>query len=250
MSTRANIIVKDSNSTVYLYRHCDGYPEGLGSEIQEFLNNIKDGNWLSFYEIVGRILTGGVDDVRYTDCIHWDIEYKYIIEIQETPKLRIFERKSWDYDTTKEEAWEEIFPGFLGDANGRTFKPKTREELLDLVNRLIEERGLNADLNDIDISLITDMSFLFCESEFNGDISKWDVSKVENMTSMFFNSKFTGDISNWNVGNVKVMRYMFAYSKFNGDISKWDVSKVKRMDWMFYDSPLDGKKPEWYKYRI
>lgn len=29
MSTRANIIVKDSNSTVYLYRHSDGYPVDL-----------------------------------------------------------------------------------------------------------------------------------------------------------------------------------------------------------------------------
>lgn len=247
MSTRANIIVKDSNSTVYLYRHGDGYPDGLGSELNEFLNNVKNGNYLSFYEIIGRILTGGVDDVRYTTGIHGDIEYKYMIEIKETPKLRVFERKSWNYETTDDEAWQEIFPGFLGDTNDRTFKPKTREELLDLVNRLIEERGLNADLNDIDTSLITDMSFIFCESDFNGDISKWDVSKVENMTSMFFNSEFNGDISKWNVSGVKEMRYMFAYSEFNRDISNWNVSKVEITKDMFKNSPLQGNEPDWYR---
>lgn len=113
MSTRANIIVKDSNSTVYLHRHCDGYPDGLGSELNEFLNSIKNNNNLSFYEIIGRILTGGVDDVRYTTGIHGDIEYKYIIEVQETPKLRSFERINYGiHKTTEDEAWQEIFPEF------------------------------------------------------------------------------------------------------------------------------------------
>ena len=27
MSTRATIQVKERDSTIYLYRHCDGYPE-------------------------------------------------------------------------------------------------------------------------------------------------------------------------------------------------------------------------------
>lgn len=111
MSTRANIIVKDSNSTVYLYRHSDGYPGGLGSEIHEFLNNIKNGNYLSLYDIVGRILTGSIDDIEYTDRIHGDVEYKYIIEVQETPELRSFERINYGiYKTTEDEAWQEIFP--------------------------------------------------------------------------------------------------------------------------------------------
>ena len=29
MSTRANIILKDSYDKLYFYRHCDGYPEGV-----------------------------------------------------------------------------------------------------------------------------------------------------------------------------------------------------------------------------
>ena len=130
------------------------------------------------------------------------------------------------------------------------YHPKTRDELKELVDKLIEERGYNADLNDIDTSEITDMNFMFYDSSFNGDISEWNVSNVKDMSAMFWDSSFTGkngDISNWDVSNVKNMMDMFAYSKFNGDISKWDVSNVKNMKDMFYKSPLKKNPPKWYE---
>ena len=83
------------------------------------------------------------------------------------------------------------------------YHPKTKDELIKLVDKLIKERGLNADLNDIDTSEITDMSYMFYASKFNGDISKWDVSNVTNMRSMFYQSQFNGDMSEWDVSNVK-----------------------------------------------
>ena len=79
------------------------------------------------------------------------------------------------------------------------YHPKTIDELKELVNKLIKERGNDANLNDIDTSEITDMSVLFQKSEFNGDISKWNVSNVKDMYKMFKDSKFNGDIFNWNV---------------------------------------------------
>ena len=103
------------------------------------------------------------------------------------------------------------------------YHPKTRDELKELVDQLIEERGNDADLNDIDTSKIIDMNSLFDRSEFNGDISKWDVS------------------------NVKDMSYMFSDSKFNGDISNWDVSNVINMQDMFFGTPLEKNPPKWYK---
>ena len=130
------------------------------------------------------------------------------------------------------------------------YHPKTKDELLELVNQLIEERGNEADLNDIDTSEITDMSYMFTYSKFNGDISNWDVSNVKSMQEMFYNSKFTGengDISKWDVSNVKDMDYMFCYSEFNVDISNWDVSKVKNMHFMFTNTPLEKNPPKWYK---
>ena len=103
------------------------------------------------------------------------------------------------------------------------YYPNTKSELKDLIEKLIKERGNNADLNDIDTSEITDMEDLFYMSDFNGDISGWDVSNVENMA------------------------YMFGYSKFNGDISDWDISKVENMESMFVNSPLENNPPKWYR---
>ena len=89
------------------------------------------------------------------------------------------------------------------------YHPKTKEELKDIINKRIESEGNECDLNDIDTSNITDMSYLFVESDFNGDISNWNVSNVESMISMFAGSNFNGDISNWNVSNVKFKLVMF-----------------------------------------
>ena len=103
------------------------------------------------------------------------------------------------------------------------YQPKTCKELTELVKKLVNERGNDADLNDIDTSKITDMNYIF------------------------YNSKFNGDISNWDVSNVKDMHGMFSKSYFNGDISNWDVSNVKDMRSMFYKSPLEKNPPKWYK---
>jgi hypothetical protein len=124
------------------------------------------------------------------------------------------------------------------------YHPKTRDELMELVEQLIKERGDDADLNDINTSDITDMSKLFFKSEFNGDISGWDVSNVEEMRAMFKKSKFTGengDISNWDVSNVKDMESMFEDSKFNTDISKWNISNVPWMYQIFANCPIKAE---------
>jgi surface protein len=101
------------------------------------------------------------------------------------------------------------------------YHPEGRDELKSLIEKLIEERGLNADLNDIDVSNVTNMYGMFYKSEFNGDISSWDVSNVEDMYGMFFDSKFNQDISKWNVSNVKDIRYMFKNSPLENNLPKW-----------------------------
>lgn len=125
-------------------------------------------------------------------------------------------------------------------------QPKTKFELRRIIEDTIEEKGINCDLNFIDTSLITDMSYLFTSMKFNGDISKWNVSNVKNMSFMFKNSKFNGDISQWNVSNVENMYCMFDGSNFNRDINKWDVSNVKNMDGMFADSKFNQPLDKWH----
>ena len=73
-------------------------------------------------------------------------------------------------------------------------QPKSNEELKTIINARITEEGPNCDLNDIDVSLIDDMSYLFVDSKFNGNISKWDVSNVKDMRRMFAHSTFNGHI--------------------------------------------------------
>ena len=120
-------------------------------------------------------------------------------------------------------------------------KPKNLDELKKIVEKTIENNGPNCDLNFIDVSNITDMSYLFWKTKFDGDISKWNVSNVENMEAMFAYSPFNRDISMWDVSNVKYMRSMFKRSKFDNDISKWHVGPKTDMYEMFKDCPLENK---------
>ena len=96
--------------------------------------------------------------------------------------------------------------------NKYKYFPKTKKDLQDIIEKRIKKEGNEVDLNDIDVSNITDMSSLFEETNFNGDISKWDVSNVTDMTCMFSNCfKFNQDISNWDVTNVSSWFYMFSH---------------------------------------
>ena len=117
-------------------------------------------------------------------------------------------------------------------------QPKDKKELKKIIEDRVKSEGFNCDLNDIDTSLITDMSELFIYSNFHGDISRWDVSKVESMKSMFDESAFNQDISKWNVSNVKNMYSMFAWSSFNQDISNWKINKNCDTEHMFTNCPI------------
>ena len=124
-------------------------------------------------------------------------------------------------------------------------RPKNKKELMEIIREIIAEKGPNCDLNSIDVSNITDMSYLFWKTKFDGDISKWDVSNVKDMSYMFASTPFNGDISKWNVSRVTKMAAMFMSSNFNGDISNWDVSNVEFMGWMFAYCPFNQDISKW-----
>jgi surface protein len=123
--------------------------------------------------------------------------------------------------------------------NQYNYCPQTREELEDLLDQLLKERGWEADLNDIDVSNITNMSGLFFNYAYlNCDLSGWDVSNVTNMWDMFCGCKeFEGKgLENWDVSNVEDIQCMFAScEKFEGKgLENWNVSNVRNMSSMFY----------------
>ena len=73
-----------------------------------------------------------------------------------------------------------------GKSNNYNYFPKTKKELQDIILNRIKEEGNEVDLNDIDVSNITDMSSLFKKTNFNGNISRWDVSNVTTNRYMFY----------------------------------------------------------------
>ena len=126
--------------------------------------------------------------------------------------------------------------------------PETKKEMYDIIYKITEEHKTDKiiNLNMIDTSKITDMSYLFYRSQYNYDISEWDVSNVIEMSNMFAESKFNNDISKWDVSHVTNMDCMFERSDFNNDISKWDVLHVTNMNGMFrFDKEFNQYLGDW-----
>ena len=131
-------------------------------------------------------------------------------------------------------------------------KSQIPKDLYEL-KKIIEERlkkDKNANLNDIDISNITNMHGLFHKLDpHNIDISEWDVSHVENMEWMFYYcTNFNCDISNWDVSNVENFEYAFSgCKKLNCDLNKWKPKDVKNKILTFKNTSYENNPPEWYK---
>ena len=141
----------------------------------------------------------------------------------------------------------------------------------------------NASLNPLwntitSYSLLDTSNMFYGATKFNQDIENWDVSKVTNMSKMFYNaSSFGKYIGTWNVSNVIDMSYMFyntpifnngstgfgnviplwnttgicpstkltntthmfdGAAQFNQPIDTWVVSNVTDMSYMFNDATM------------
>ena len=116
------------------------------------------------------------------------------------------------------------------------YHPRTRGELIDLVEKHIKEEGDNIDFNDIDTSNIDDMEGIFAyKSKLTKiDISEWDVSNVKSMMEMFAgckNLESIGDISDWKTESLTDITGMFyGCGKLTntGDLDKWDASRITK----------------------
>ncbi|WP_104706599.1 BspA family leucine-rich repeat surface protein, partial [Helicobacter bizzozeronii] len=120
---------------------------------------------------------------------------------------------------------------FATPKGAKKYCPQSKEEL----KKLVADESVH--LGDIDISKITDLSYVFSESNrknFEG-LETWDVSNANNMEGMFEKAiHFNHDISSWDVSRVKNMDGMFKdCQNFNQPLNNWDVSRVEGMLQMF-----------------
>ena len=157
----------------------------------------------------------------YYDTIHNEPLWKIFIEVSD----EYLEKLNPIYYLYTKKDLEKI-------KSGDKYKPNKRDEL----KALVKDESIN--LKDIDISLITDMSFVFSDSErkdFSG-IEDWDMSKVTNTNYMFYNAKnFNHPLNKWDMSNVSSMKGMFYEAQFfNQPLDKWDTSNVTNMSEMFY----------------
>ncbi len=157
----------------------------------------------------------------YYDTIHNEPLWKIFIEVSD----EYLEKLSPIYYIYTKKDLEKL-------KSGDKYKPNKRDEL----KALVKDESIN--LKDIDISLITDMSFVFSDSErkdFSG-IEDWDMSKVTNTNYMFYNAKnFNHPLNKWDMSNVSSMKGMFYEAQsFNQPLDKWDTSNVTNMSEMFY----------------
>lgn len=101
-------------------------------------------------------------------------------------------------------------------------------------------------INDWDVSAVTNMTAMFRSSAFNQDISSWVTSSSISMAQMFFGTPFNQDISSWDVSNVTNTSRMFRLNTvFNQDIGGWNTSSLANTDYMFdgdisFDQDISG----------
>ena len=223
----------------------------LGSQAPKYLELIKKALKSKTYEpeVKDGILTAQYDDI----ALIFNQE-KYLIGFKDKDGIY---NVSKDLKSIKQLKSVKIVQDFIGtkvksvdqlkgpQTPVYSYFPDDGDELKTLVKQLIKARGTEADLNDIDVSNVTDMDSMFKDSDFDGDISKWDVSNVEIMDYTFCGAAFNGDISKWDVSNVESMSHMFCDALFRGDISKWNVSNVYNMEYMFTNSKFNCDISGW-----
>lgn len=125
MSTRSNVIVKDSNSKQLFYRHSDGYPSCTGVDLAAFVQGYLDGSmrdnvgqsagWLilrGHFEDKGALKMSPTPDkedhfsgwkvgaYEPADEIAGDIEYLYIIDLDKKQlTVKVPKAGFWDKPT-------------------------------------------------------------------------------------------------------------------------------------------------------
>lgn len=114
------------------------------------------------------------------------------------------------------------------------------------MSEMFTKTQFNQPLSGWNVSNVVDMSGMFLLSQFNQPINNWEVSGVTSMAGMFDETPFDQPLSGWNVSNVIDMSGMFyTNTSFNQNINNWNVSNVINMSSMFYNSQFNLSLSDW-----
>lgn len=109
MSTRANIVLIEKGHTLWLYHHCDGYPSYLGWKLMQIMEKHKK-DYSDIFDIANEMFKDKKDDgFEITKGQHGDIEYLYLIDIQDKridclrPDESLLKSAKYDSDTDIQE---------------------------------------------------------------------------------------------------------------------------------------------------
>ena len=124
--------------------------------------------------------------------------------------------------------------------NQYQYFPKNKKELIAIIKKKYEENNKSnmLDLNDIDISKITDLSYLFENIKpIKVDMNNWDVSHVKDIHGLFWVNKIVEEIhiENWDVRNVESVygAFYFCTNLKELNLDNWKFEKCTEFDIMF-----------------
>lgn len=119
MSTRCNVIIKDEYTTLFFYRHSDGYPNVAGESLKKFVKGYESKMRLDAMQSAGWLIIFGhkeyADEDRAsgipflngswkvgayepTEKLHSDAEYIYIIDLKTKTLTCRVPKGTWDWD--------------------------------------------------------------------------------------------------------------------------------------------------------
>ena len=110
MSTRATVKIMDEQDTFWLYHHCDGYPEGVGKTLYDYVQK-NTHNAFKMAENVATDLVKLPEDkygnFEITGGQHGDVEYTYEITVTNEGfdhlSLKCFELHKWGGEYSPED---------------------------------------------------------------------------------------------------------------------------------------------------
>ena len=138
------------------------------------------------------------------------------------------------------EFWGDVLKRDLLGETRQEEKFHSQKELREYIDSEIEKQGENVVIQNLDVSLIEDLSDLF--EDFDDrvktlDLSGWKTSNVWSMSYMFYDCRKLEslNLSGWDTSSVKTMHGIFYHceSLESLDLSGWDTSNVENMAWMF-----------------